>query len=154
MYKHPKPHEIFHLPLTASQADIKSRCTHFYICWDNLVSLIAVQDFDLVRAHHPDSALCSHISPTERHARFQAISAAYDHLRGENYADISTPSSYDDQLREEIGRRTRHAHYRRAEFGQKPSESDHAADIVPIIFGGLVSGIPSSDICVPCTQNC
>src|ERR1700691_6033709 len=27
-HRHPKPHEIFHLPLSASQAEIKSRCAY------------------------------------------------------------------------------------------------------------------------------
>ncbi|KZP30116.1 hypothetical protein FIBSPDRAFT_1038463 [Athelia psychrophila] len=63
-HPNPKPHEIFHLSRSASQPEIKSR----YI--------------DLVRAHHPDSAHCRHLPPNERHARFQSIAAAYDHLRG------------------------------------------------------------------------
>ncbi|EGO22532.1 hypothetical protein SERLADRAFT_395912, partial [Serpula lacrymans var. lacrymans S7.9] len=60
----PTPHQIFHLPLGASEADIKSRY------------------YDLVRTHHPDSTFCRDLSPSERHSRFQAITAAYDSLRG------------------------------------------------------------------------
>jgi len=118
-HRHPKPHEIFHLPLSASQAEIKSR----YI--------------DLVRAHHPDSAHCSHLPPTERHARFQAISAAYDHLRGKS-TSFPMVSSYDDQLHEDVRKRARRGHNRTAEFEDRQPEADRAADIVPIIFGGLL----------------
>ncbi|KIM77395.1 hypothetical protein PILCRDRAFT_825358 [Piloderma croceum F 1598] len=115
-HRHPKPHEIFHLPLGASQAEIKRR----YI--------------DLVRIHHPDSVLCGHVPPAERHARFQAISAAYDHLRGKSATIRSTPS-YDDQLYEEIRWRARRTHNRRTD---RPPETDYSADIVPFVFGGLL----------------
>ncbi|OSX64564.1 hypothetical protein POSPLADRAFT_1087952, partial [Postia placenta MAD-698-R-SB12] len=63
-HAHPTPHEIFHLPLGATQQDIKARY------------------YDLVRAHHPDSPLCRDVPAPERHARFQRITAAYDVLRG------------------------------------------------------------------------
>jgi hypothetical protein len=107
------------------------------------------QDIDLVRVHHPDSVLCGHIPPTERHARFQAISAAYDHLRGKSDTSRST-LSYDDQLHEGIRRRARHTHNRRADFEDRPPEADYAADIVPIIFGGIVSDFFPLDMCLVC----
>jgi len=118
-HRHPKPHEIFHLPSNATLQEIKCR----YI--------------DLVRAHHPDSTLCSHVPPAERHARFQAISAAYDHLRKRKTVNLSG-LSYDDQLHEEVRRRTRGAHYKRDELEERSPETDYAADIVPIIFGALL----------------
>jgi hypothetical protein len=136
-HRHPKPHEIFHLPLGASQAEIKSRCMYADVFWKNWVPKLAIQDIDLVRIHHPDSVLCGHLPPAERHARFQAISTAYDHLRG-NSATIRSTPSYDDQLYEEIRWRARRTHKRRAD---RPPETDYVADIVPIIFGGLVSNI-------------
>ncbi|CCM05592.1 uncharacterized protein FIBRA_07820 [Fibroporia radiculosa] len=56
-----------------------------------------LQDYELVRVHHPDSPHCRHLSPTERHARFQRITAAYDILRGRQV----------DPYRAEIERRRR-----------------------------------------------
>ncbi|KAI0923365.1 hypothetical protein AcW1_006350 [Taiwanofungus camphoratus] len=90
---HPTPHQIFHLPIGASQRDIKARY------------------YDLVRVHHPDSPFCRDLSHAERHARFQSLTAAYDALRGRNV----------DPIRAELDRRrraqeARHRHSRRAEF--------------------------------------
>ncbi|TFK48518.1 hypothetical protein OE88DRAFT_1634916 [Heliocybe sulcata] len=67
-HRNPTPHQIFHLPIGASQADIKARY------------------YDLVRAHHPDSPSCRHLEPSERHARFQSIRTAYDVLTGKQAA--------------------------------------------------------------------
>ncbi|KAF7966303.1 hypothetical protein HWV62_39197 [Athelia sp. TMB] len=92
-HPNPKPHEIFHLPDKASQPEIKAR----YI--------------DLVRAHHPDSAQCRHVPAHERHARFQAVAAAYDHLRGRGghsdsafRAHAGDKAAYEDMLRRRAGR--------------------------------------------------
>ncbi|KAI0759958.1 hypothetical protein BD413DRAFT_607376 [Trametes elegans] len=63
---HPSPHQIFHLPKSATRADVKARY------------------YDLVRIYHPDSpsARAGGISPETAHARFQAISSAYSVLSG------------------------------------------------------------------------
>ncbi|KAI0666593.1 hypothetical protein C8Q78DRAFT_983998 [Trametes maxima] len=63
---HPTPHQIFHLPMNATRADVKARY------------------YDLVRIYHPDSpsARAGGISPETAHARFQAISSAYGMLSG------------------------------------------------------------------------
>ncbi|KAH9930199.1 uncharacterized protein B0H18DRAFT_849909, partial [Fomitopsis serialis] len=60
----PTPHQIFHLPVGASQQDIKARY------------------YDLVRVHHPDSPFSRDVPSQERHVRFQTITKAYDILRG------------------------------------------------------------------------
>lgn len=60
----PQPHQIFHLPRNANQEDVKRRY------------------YELVRIYHPDSAVARHYPPEESQARFQAISRAYDILRG------------------------------------------------------------------------
>ncbi|KAG2146395.1 uncharacterized protein EDB93DRAFT_1240867 [Suillus bovinus] len=57
----PQPHQIFHLPRSANQEDA---------------------DYELVRIYHPDSAVARHYPSEESQARFQAISRAYDILRG------------------------------------------------------------------------
>ncbi|KAF8320064.1 hypothetical protein DL93DRAFT_1927280 [Clavulina sp. PMI_390] len=71
----PTPHDIFHLPKSASKKDIKQRY------------------FELARIYHPDSAI-SRPHPTDViQARWNAISAAYDHLRGKRAAHQPWPSS-------------------------------------------------------------
>lgn len=60
----PQPHQIFHLPRSATQEDVKRRY------------------YELVRIYHPDSAVARHYPSEESQARFQAISRAYDILRG------------------------------------------------------------------------
>jgi len=69
-----------------------------------------LSDYDLVRSHHPDSTHCRSLTPSERHARFQAITAAYDVLRGKS----SSTEAYDPYM-EEVMRRKRYyqAHYSR-----------------------------------------
>ncbi|KAF9449172.1 DnaJ-domain-containing protein [Macrolepiota fuliginosa MF-IS2] len=62
-HRNPTPHQIFHLPSSATESDIKARY------------------FDLVRIYHPDKASSS-VSPDLAHERFQAITTAYDVLRG------------------------------------------------------------------------
>ncbi|KAJ7502728.1 hypothetical protein B0H11DRAFT_1986126 [Mycena galericulata] len=72
----PTPHQIFHLPRNAPQADIKKRY------------------FDLVRIYHPDKVDQS-VPSRDAHARFQAITTAYNALRGTSLSsapDNSTPT--------------------------------------------------------------
>ena len=75
-----------------------------------------LQDYELVRIHHPDSIHGRSIPPRLRHARFQSVTAAYDALRGKR-----APSNVDPYT-EEILRRKRayHAHY-----GHRP-RAEHA----------------------------
>ncbi|KAI0780291.1 hypothetical protein C8Q74DRAFT_1169424, partial [Fomes fomentarius] len=88
---HPTPHQIFHLPKSATRADVKARY------------------YDLVRIYHPDSpvARAGGVSAETAHARFQAISSAYASLSGKKLAatldgtdpegfGASTRSSYHD----------------------------------------------------------
>ncbi|TFK78306.1 hypothetical protein K466DRAFT_668479 [Polyporus arcularius HHB13444] len=67
---HPSPHQIFHLPKSATRADVKARY------------------YDLVRIYHPDSpaARGGGVSPEAAHARFQAIASAYAVLSGKKPA--------------------------------------------------------------------
>ncbi|KAG1751599.1 uncharacterized protein EDB91DRAFT_1106291 [Suillus paluster] len=64
----PQPHQIFHLPRNAKQEDVKRRY------------------YELVRIYHPDSAVARYYPPEVSQARFQAISRAYDMLRGKTSA--------------------------------------------------------------------
>ncbi|KAF8159201.1 hypothetical protein B0H34DRAFT_655042 [Crassisporium funariophilum] len=93
----PTPHQIFHLNMGASQAEIKARY------------------YDLVRTHHPDSFHTRLIHPSEAHARFRSIQAAYDFLRGRtlspnpNASPSPSPNNFDPYMHE-LARRRR-AHY-------------------------------------------
>ncbi|EKM80581.1 hypothetical protein AGABI1DRAFT_36986 [Agaricus bisporus var. burnettii JB137-S8] len=75
--KNPTPHQIFHLPQSATENDIKARY------------------FDLVRIYHPDKASSS-IHPDIAHERFQAITTAYDILRGKKASGFSGHSNPQD----------------------------------------------------------
>ncbi|TBU24317.1 hypothetical protein BD311DRAFT_766718 [Dichomitus squalens] len=80
-HAHPTPHQIFHLPLGASQKEIKARY------------------YDLVRVHHPDAPCVRDLSPAIRRSRFQAITAAYDILRGKKSGSFGgTGDIYRDEL--------------------------------------------------------
>ncbi|RPD53985.1 hypothetical protein L227DRAFT_596155 [Lentinus tigrinus ALCF2SS1-6] len=87
---HPSPHQIFHLPKSATRADVKSRY------------------YDLVRIYHPDSpaARAGGISAETAHARFQAISSAYAVLSGKKPA-----ASLDGADSEGFGAATRSSYH-------------------------------------------
>ncbi|KAH7906633.1 hypothetical protein BJ138DRAFT_610925 [Hygrophoropsis aurantiaca] len=98
-HSRPTPHQIFHLPTTASQADIKSRY------------------YELVREYHPDSVLARHLVPSssERHTRFQAITGAYDTLCGRGRFSHHGRGGHDDrEMYESLMRRRRSTARRRA----------------------------------------
>ncbi|KAL4073871.1 hypothetical protein J3A83DRAFT_4090979 [Scleroderma citrinum] len=61
-----QPHDIFHLPGSATQKEIKQRY------------------YDLVRIYHPDSIIARRLPPEVSQERIQAINKAYDTLRGRN----------------------------------------------------------------------
>ncbi|KAF9457577.1 hypothetical protein BDZ94DRAFT_1227660 [Collybia nuda] len=121
----PTPHQIFHLPPGASPQAIKTRY------------------YDLVRAHHPDSTHCRALPPAERHARFQAITAAYDVLRGKTPASAFGPQR--DYYREEVLRRKHmyqtyhnpHAEYTRSKAEWTAGPDERWKDRVVLIVGIL-----------------
>ncbi|KAI0744898.1 hypothetical protein C8Q76DRAFT_604359 [Earliella scabrosa] len=78
---HPTPHQIFHLPKSATRADVKARY------------------YDLVRIYHPDSpaARAGGVPPEVAHARFQAISSAYAILSGKRPAGSGSPDGADSE---------------------------------------------------------
>lgn len=78
----PTPHQIFHLPLSASQKEVKARY------------------FELVRIYHPDSPVARAYPSEISEARFHAISASYDVLRGhrptlDSESPHATPPRFD-----------------------------------------------------------
>ena len=68
-----------------------------------------IVDYDLVRYHHPDSPHCRSLEPAERHARFRAITHAYDVLRRKSSGFPEL-----DPYREEVRRRKQHHEAHRA----------------------------------------
>ncbi|TFK25232.1 DnaJ-domain-containing protein [Coprinopsis marcescibilis] len=70
-HRNPTPHDIFHLPRNATEADIKTRY------------------FELVRLYHPDKP--SPVSADIAHQRFQQITNAYDILRGKKASGTIEP---------------------------------------------------------------
>ncbi|KAI0035892.1 hypothetical protein K488DRAFT_24049, partial [Vararia minispora EC-137] len=68
-HANPTPFQLFHLPSSATQADIKARY------------------FELVRVYHPDSPLTRFLPPETVQSQFQAISRAYEVLRGKRPDD-------------------------------------------------------------------
>lgn len=117
-----------------------------------LLNLLRAQrrvDIDLVRVHHPDSVLCQDIPPQERRARFQAISAAYDQLRGKPvHRPHSHPThhwsnyDYNAQFNEDLARRAR-ARRSRGFSGTAHDPAQATADVGPallpiMLIGGIV----------------
>lgn len=114
-------------------------------------------DYELVRIHHPDSAHSRSLPPSERHTRFQSITAAYDVLQGKRRGGMpgdvggggSGPWGTSDPYMDELDRRRR-AHYarhnRHAEYthytrhdGWTASADDRWKDRMILIVGIIVS---------------
>ncbi|KAK2467898.1 hypothetical protein APHAL10511_000193 [Amanita phalloides] len=68
-YRNPTAHQIFHIAANATEEDIKARY------------------YDLVRIYHPDKAGLA-APPDIAHARFRAITTAYDILRKKGGAGV------------------------------------------------------------------
>jgi len=78
-----QPHDIFHLPRSATQKEIKQRCKPlFLILLDEAFLTCLPIDYDLVRVYHPDSIIARRYPPEVTQERIQAINKAYDILRG------------------------------------------------------------------------
>ncbi|KAN0088329.1 hypothetical protein V8E55_005386 [Tylopilus felleus] len=93
-HTNPTPHEIFHLPHTASQDEIKARY------------------YELVKVYHPDASDGQHdVSPSVRNAQFRAITHAYGILRGRTGLSSKGGTDawdyHDEAMRAELRRRSR-----------------------------------------------
>ncbi|KAJ8077114.1 hypothetical protein PM082_001542 [Marasmius tenuissimus] len=92
----PSPHQIFHLPRSASQEEIKERY------------------YELVRIYHPDKNASSESSEQAAHTRFQAISNAYNILRGQTPSGADPVASRFDTMAQQATTASRRAaHIRR-----------------------------------------
>ncbi|PPQ82880.1 hypothetical protein CVT25_009697 [Psilocybe cyanescens] len=101
----PTPYQIFHLPVGASQSEIKARY------------------YELVRAHHPDSHHAAQLGADLAHTRFRSIKAAYDFLRGRtlsphpNARPTPFPRNFDPYVNE-LARRRRAYYASRAGYAR------------------------------------
>ncbi|KAE9409692.1 hypothetical protein BT96DRAFT_970027 [Gymnopus androsaceus JB14] len=84
-HPNPSPYEVFHLPYGCNQQQIKERY------------------YELVRIYHPDKVGAS-MSSEAAHARFQAITAAYDSLRKGGRIGLKNAHMFDEYA-DEIARR-------------------------------------------------
>jgi len=110
-------------------------------------------DYELVRTFHPDSPASQALPSSVRHARFHAVTKAYDILRGRSNAHPGHNSA-DPVYSAELARR-RHQHARRqayqqhstsgnAEPGGMSGADDAWKDQVIIVVGLAVRRNPSS----------
>jgi hypothetical protein len=144
-HRNPTPHQIFHLSPGASQADIKARCTSFRPCTPSPADRCTT-DYELARTFHPDSPAAQALPATVRHARFHAVTRAYDILRGKPHSLTA-----DDDAGAELARRRRQRQvYRQraaADFAEAAGVggADEAwKDQVIIVFGLAVRALSSS----------
>lgn len=112
-HRNPSPHQIFHLPLNASQVEIKARCARISILQHPPQLLTLSTDYELVRTFHPDSPASRALPSSVRHARFHAVSRAYDTLRGKSHARLGQ-GRRDDVYTAELARRRRQHAQRQA----------------------------------------
>jgi hypothetical protein len=135
-HRNPTPHQIFHLLPGASQADIKARCTSVRSSARSPADTYTT-DYELARTFHPDSPAAQALPATVRHARFHAVTRAYDILRGKPHSLTA-----DDDASAELARRRRQRQvYRQraaADFAEAAGVggADEAwKDQVIIVFG-------------------
>ena len=101
-------------------------------------------DYELVKLHHPDSPQCRNLPDRTRHARFQAITHAYDILKGRHGLYGRDPAREElERRRRSMARRQRPRtdvpHARPADFDWNSSADDRWKDWVIIAVGVLVS---------------
>jgi hypothetical protein len=108
-------------------------------------------DYELVRTYHPDSPALQALPSSVRHARFHAVTKAYDILRGRSNTHLG---HNDDVYSAELARRRRQHARRQAYHQHTTSENTHAGgmsgaddawkDQVIIVVGLAVRRTPSS----------
>lgn len=138
----PSPHQIFHLPQGASAEDVKNRCT----CRSSIYFPTPAQkkktDYELVRLYHPDAPYAREreSDATTRHARFRAITTAYEKLKADYWRSAGTLDGdlTDEEAQRERQRwqRPRPASYNsRSAFDERRSVDERWKD--RMILGGL-----------------
>lgn len=89
-HPNPTPHQIFHLPRSATSNEIKDRCTSllFFLVEISSEFIMLQTDYDLVKTHHPDR---SKLPTPLAQQRFHAITSAYATLCREDAYDSGKP---------------------------------------------------------------
>lgn len=110
-------------------------------------------DYELARTYHPDSPASRALPSSVRHARFHAVTKAYDILRGKSNTHLCHNFA-DDVYSAELARRRRqharrqayhqHATSENAEAGGMSGADDAWKDQVIIVVGLAVRRMPSS----------
>ena len=113
-HRNPTPHQIFHLPPGASQANIKARCTSVRLCsTPRSLANICISDYELARTFHPDAPAAQALPATVRHARFHAVTRAYDVLRGKPHTSLDDGGTYTAELARRRRQQAQRQAYRR-----------------------------------------
>ena len=103
-------------------------------------------DYELVRIHHPDSPFGRDLSPAIRRSRFQAITAAYDTLRGKTNGSNGPVDVYRAELERRRRARAAYEASRRRAGAQAEvwtaSADDRWKDII-ILFVGIMVRTPT-----------
>lgn len=118
-----------------------------------LLNIRYYTDYELVRTYHPDSPTSQSLPSSVRHARFHAVTKAYDILRGKSNTQPGHDFADDVYSAELARRRRQHAHRQafhqhatsdNAEAGGMSGADDAWKDQVIIIVGLAVCRISSS----------
>jgi hypothetical protein len=133
--------------LCLSSRNKSTMCVHVHLAFNGLSRSYSSghTDYELARTFHPDSPASQGLPSSVRHARFHAVTRAYDILRGRSNAHLGH-----DVYNAELSRR-RHQHYhRQANYQRATPESAEAEgaddawkDQVIIIVGLAVRISPS-----------
>jgi hypothetical protein len=149
-HRNPTPHQIFHLPSNASQAEIKARCMFVSIHQASLSHSHRSADYELARTFHPDSLASQTLPSSVRHARFHAVTRAYDILRGKiSHTRLGQRCSPDDEYSAELARRRRqhvrrqayHAGQTTPGYASEAGADDAWKDQVIIVVGLMVRAL-------------
>jgi hypothetical protein len=140
---HPKP-KLKH--------DVRPPLPHLKKSIVRLLNIGYHTDYELVRTYHPDSPASQALPSSVRHARFHAVTKAYDILRGRSNTHLGHNFA-DDVYSAELARRRRqharrqayhqHATSENAEAGGMSGADDAWKDQVIIVVGLAVRRIPS-----------
>jgi hypothetical protein len=149
----PQPDSTPDLPSTfecITSRNKSTMCVHVHLAFKGLLLSYSSghTDYELARTFHPDSPASQALSSSVRHARFHAVTRAYDILRGRSNAHLGN-----DLYNAELSRRRqqhvhRHVYYQRAsseseEAGGMNGADDAWKDQVIIIVGLAVRTSPS-----------
>ena len=109
---------------------------------------ICISDYELARTFHPDAPAAQALPATVRHARFHAVTRAYDVLRGKPHTSLDDGGTYTAELARRRRQQAQRQAYRRraaADFAETVGVggADEAWKDQLIIIVGLAVRTPS-----------